>query len=226
MVLSKLKEPPILGTIVFSAAALSVTSLLIFVGWQLYITAGKPTADFYAKLGELALQLAVVVIVGAFVKAVVDWGISQRMRHTEKLEARKEFMKRIRAVHVSIQNARDLMNAHRSPKTWGEQSRRLMELRPEIEEISEDLKASKNLFEKEQEIIDGLEGIISYLKKAGEEYVKCHDAVRGGNLVQTIEEQNMMWVRDFMAEGEDYLSGYAANLTKSKGAMRSDIYGG
>jgi DNA-binding transcriptional MerR regulator len=177
-----------------------------------------------------ALQLAVVVIVGALVKVVVDWGTSQRARYREKLEDRKEFMRRIRAMHVTIQNARDLMNAHGSPKTWREQSRRLMELRPEVEEIFEDLKASGTLFEKQKEISDGLEAIIAYLQRAGDEYVRSNEAVEGGykagrSLRETIDQESMTWVRDFMAGGEDYQKSYEANLGKSKGAMRLEVYG-
>ena len=230
MASSQPKKAPIVGTVVFAAVALCVAAFSILLGWQLYATAAKPLTDFYTKLGELALQLAVVVIVGAFVKVLVDWGTSQHARYAEKIEKRKEFMRRVRAMHVTIQNARDLMNAHRSPKTWGEQSRRLMELRPEVEDISEDLKASGNLFANQIAIVDGLEKIISYLQSAGDEYVRSHDAVASGHktgksLDLTIDEKNMTWVRDFMAGGEDYKSNYEANLTKSKGAMRSEVYG-
>lgn len=228
---SKLKKSPVLGTVIFSAAAFSMVGLLIFVGWQSYATAGKPSVDFYAKLGELALQLAIVVIIGTFVKVIVDWGTSQRIRHTEKLEAQKGFMKRVRAMHVSIQYARELMNAHHTAKTWAEQSRRLMELRPEIEEISEDLKASKNLFEKQEAIISGLEEIIKYLEEEKDEYVNHHESVDNGFkngkcLKETIAENKMTWVRDFMDGGDNYSNSYKENLTNLKGAMRSEIYGG
>ena len=219
-----------LGTALFGAIAIGVAVASVLVGRHLYNVASKPATDFYAKLGELALQLAVVVIVGALVKVAVDWGASQRARYLEKLEARKEFMRRVRAMHVTIQNARDLMNAHHSAKTWGEQSRRLMELRPEVEEISEDLKASDSLFAEQTEIVNGLEAIISYLAKAGEEYVKNHNLVdirhrAGHSLSSTIDNCKMIWVRDFMAGGEDYKNNYEANLTKSKGAMRAEVYG-
>lgn len=90
--------------------------------------AGKSLADFYTELGELALQLAVVVVIGALIKAVADWGTSQRRRHAEKLETR--ILRRVRALYVTVANARDLMNAHRTPKTYRKQSRRLMLLRP------------------------------------------------------------------------------------------------
>ena len=105
-----------------------------------------------------------------------------------------------------------------------------MELRPEIEEISEDLKASRRLFEKQAAIIEGLEAIISYLAKAGEEYVRSHGAVDSDykinkSLADTILQRDMTWVHDFMTGGPEYQRNYEANLTKSKGAMREEVYG-
>src|SRR5262249_14241101 len=131
---------------------------------------------------------------------------------------------------VTIQNAKDLVNAHQSAKTWGEQSRRLMELRPEVEEIVEDLKVSDGLFARQTEIVDGLEGIISYLAKAGKEYVRSHDVIASGHkagksLSETINKESMTWLRDFMVGGEGYKNNYEENLTRSKGAMRAEVYG-
>src|SRR5262245_26709952 len=126
--MSTRKKPPIGGVILFTAIAIGAAVAPVVAGWYLYELAAQPKAGFYGKLVELALQLAVVVIVGALVKVVVDWGGSQRARYREKLEARKEFMRRVRAMHVTIQNAKDLINAHQSAKTWSEQSRRSMEL--------------------------------------------------------------------------------------------------
>jgi len=227
------KKPPILGTILFALIAISVAFGSTLVGYRLYILARKPIPDFYTKLGDLALELSVVVIVGALIKAVVDWGTSQRRRHDEKIETRLEFMKRVRAMHVAVENSRDLLNAHGTPRTYGEQSRRLMELRPEVEEISEDLKASSDLFEEQRIIVDGLEGIVNYLRQGGEEYVRCHEAVDAGfnpqnarlSFFSTAESKGMEWIRDFMGAGREYRRNYVANLSKAKGTMRSEIYG-
>jgi len=96
------KKPPMLGTALFGAIAIGVAVASVLVGRHLYNVASKPATDFYAKLGELALQLAVVVIVGALVKVAVDWGASQRARYLEKLEARKEFMRRVLTVIIAV----------------------------------------------------------------------------------------------------------------------------
>jgi len=230
MEITSTRSAPMWGTVLLTVLAIAIAGVLIFVGLRLYTLGAKPLEDFYVKLGELALQLAVVVIVGALVKTVVDWGTSQRARYLEKLEARKEFLRRVRAIHVAIKYSRDLLNAHRSAKTWTEQSRRLMELRPDVEEISEDLKASPKLFAKNIEIINGLEGIITYLEEAAEEYVRSHEAVDSGynagkSLAQTIQDRNMTWIRDFIEGGEGYKKKYEANLSRSKSPMRLEVYG-
>ena len=224
------KKPPILGHVFFVAVAVGAALASVGIGWYLYRIAAKPAGDFYTKLGELVLQLAVIVIVGALAKIAVDWGASQRVRDLEKHEAQKEFMRRVRAMHVTVQNARDLMNAHQSAKTWGQQSRRLMQLRPDVEEISEDLKASHGLFAKQGDIIEGLEGIILYLAAAGKEYVRSHAAVDAGykagrDFSDTLAHESMDWVSDFLAGGDGFSEKYEANLVKSKGAMRSEVYG-
>jgi len=139
-------KPPITGTVLFLSltALLAVACIVLAKYLYLYSAASdqNPQIEFYKKSGELALQLALVVIIGGLLKLLIDWGTSQRARHIARQEQRNEFLKRVRKIHVAIQNARDLMNAHGSAKTWGEQSRRLMQLRSEVEEIIEDLKAS------------------------------------------------------------------------------------
>ena len=218
------------GWSLIASFGLLAVCVLLWGSLRLYDVAGRSRSDFYGKLGELALQLAVVVIVGALVKVLIDWGLSQHARYREKLEAQRELIRRVRAMHVTVQNAKDLLTAHQSARTWGEQSRRLMELRPEVEEIAEDLKVSQKLFSRQAEIIAGVEGIVSYLATAGAEYIRSHDAVDsdcklGKKLADTIRKEGMTWIQDFMDGGAAYRKGYEANLTRSKGAMRAEVYG-
>src|SRR6185437_12043362 len=102
--------------------------------------------------------------------------------------------------HSTVESSRVLMRAHSSPKTWTEQSRRLMELRPKVEDISEDLKMSASLFANQKEIVEGLGGITEYLRRAETEYEECHQDVVGNDQVRehfekTIKNRNMIWVR-------------------------------
>lgn len=225
-----LKKPSMLGPALFASIAVGMAAMLVFVGRYLYSLSDKAGPEYYAKLGELTLQLAVVVIIGTLLTLILEWGASQRARDLKKREDQKEFLRRVRAMHVTIQYANDLMNAHLSPRTWGKQSRRLIRLRSEVEEIVEDLKASDGLFKRQPAIVDGLEAIISYLGDARKEYVDSHSAIDSGykageGFSETIDKKKMSWTRDFIARGEIFQNRYEANLTRSKGAMRKEVYG-
>jgi hypothetical protein len=110
-----------------------------------------------------------------------------------------------------------------------------MQLRIDVEEISEDLGASPGLFMKQQEIRAGLEGIINYLQECEDEYEKHHNDVihdphatnpgKDGDLCDVVKQRGMTWMQDFMKGGKDYKNKYITHLTKAKGTMRSEVYG-
>jgi DNA-binding transcriptional MerR regulator len=227
--IGRLAKPPLRGTLVFTIFAICLAFLLLVIGWRLYDMGEKKGTEYYALLGELIMQLAVLAVAGALFNFLFHWGTSQSARYFEKLAERKEFLRRVRTMHVTIQNARDLLNADSSAKTWNEQSRRLMELRAEVQEICDDLQESGRLFEQQIAIVDDLKAIIKYLKKGDEEYVRCYVAVDEGDkaassLSNTIEHEKMTWVRDFMDKGDEYTKRYEKHLKASKGAMRREIY--
>lgn len=231
MTISGPKKPPLFGRFLFVAAAIGAACASVLLGYWLYFLGQKPMTDFYAKLGELALQLSIIVIVGALIKVIVDWGASQRERHLERIAKRLDLMRRVRAMHVTVENCRVLMNAHNTPKTYTEQARRLMELRTEVQEICEDIRASADLFAGRVALIQDLESIISYLEENSAEYIRSHDAMdpsaKGDRqtFLTALEQRKMQWVRDFMDEGAKYDSQYGANLSKAKDTMRSEVYG-
>lgn len=160
---------------------------------------------------------------------------AQMERRRTKLETQMDFLRRVRAMHVTIGYARDLLNAHRSAKTYVEQMQQLMKLRADVEEISEDLKASPHLFKLQQKIVDGLEGIIEYLSEAGNEYKRHHNDVisdprathptANEDLYDVVKQRDMKWTQEFIEGGRDYKTRYVDNLTRAKGTMRSEIYG-
>jgi hypothetical protein len=216
----------------FVAFALVFSAGLAWAGSTAFAGGGKSRADYLAKVGELFLQLAVIVVVGGLAKAVIDWGVAIKTRAIERNEQRLDLLRRLRAVHVAVSNARDLLNAHGSAKTWSEQMRRVMGLRTEVEELSEDVKASTDLFSQKVEICKGLEEIVRFLKNGRDEYVAHHRNVDadfkrdkdGYLLSKTIEDQKMDWVRELMESGARFES-YTANLVKAKVAMRNETFG-
>ena len=182
------------------------------------------------KLGELSLQLVVIVVIGAGIKTIIGWRDAKLAEYGEKLRSRDEFLKRVRAVHVTVERARTLLEAHRSAKTYGEQLRELIRLRPEAEEIIEDLRVSQSLFAEQDAILQGLEGIVGFLQEGATEYVRNHNNVdsgwKNGEAWESLmAKHEMNWVRDFVEQGEQFTEKYENNLINSKGKMRQEVHG-
>ena len=219
------------NTAAFVAGAAAVAVALILAAGALYSEIPDGRDEFERQLANLMLQLALIVIAGALVKALIEWGTTQRARHAERADNRMDLLRRVRRMHFTIDAARTLLRAHRSAKSYGEQVRRLMELRPEVEEISEDILASRDLFSDPQGIRGGLEAIVNYLVEAEREYDVGggHEQVDAGykagkTLDETINRFELTWVKDFMAGGPGFETSYVEVVKRTKAIMRADVY--
>lgn len=231
--------PPHLRPWFFAFVTLFLSSALVGAAWRLYSFAGKSNADFLQKTAELSLQLAVIVVIGGAVKAIADWRSAERDRIaeqaaerreliSEQAAQRREFARRTREMHVTIELARDLLRAHRSPRTYAKQLQNLLRLRFQVEDLREDFSRAGDLFQARAEILSGLDGVLDFLQGGREEYERAHQFV-GENwpkttFEDTIAEHKMEWVRTFIA-GEGPYEEYLKSLGKSKGRMRSEVYG-
>jgi hypothetical protein len=223
--------PFLLRTWVFVLGSVLLAALLVFASYRLYLVADK-RSDFLVKLGEYALQVAIIVLAGAAVKQLLEWRATVRMERTHQADLRREFLRRLRAVHITVLNARDLMAAHRTPKTWAEQSRKLIESIPVLQEIGEDLQVAEALFGGEQEaILKGIEGMAAYLERCRHEYMKNHEVV-GSNredqrlLESAIDSRKMAWTSDFMDGKGSFEVEYVTELLKAKLPMREAVMSG
>ena len=217
---------PILRMFFFYALLVAFAAALLLLGYVLY-QADPDT--FQRRFADLLLQLSVVVVIGGVIKLLIDWGAKINSRFRASREQKIDFLRRVRDISVRVNYAQDLLNAHKSGKTYGERLREIILMRGEIIEIVEDLKANRNLFEQQSEIERALIEINKYLNRGREEYIKCHDKVdadaKKGKKIQTsIEQLDMKWTKDFMASGEDYSSNFYDELFESKGKMRTQAY--
>jgi len=225
------KGPIVLRRPVFAALSLVLAATFAFLSKQLFELSGKGS-DFTSKLGEHALQIAVIVLVGAAVKEFLEWRTNARANHALRVDLRADFLRRLRSVHMSVLNSRVLMRAHKSAKTWAEQSRRLIASIPELEEIAEDLRVAPALFgEHQPSILNGLEGVVRYLERCREEYVASHEFVDSDwhsrkVLADTIDERRMSWAKDFLAAEGTFSSDYTRNLLNAKLPMRQAVFAG
>lgn len=135
---------------------LVVALLVLIFGWG-WTGFGPETSDpkQHAKTLWDWLQLLIipsVLVVGGFSLNLIqkrrEDEVAQRRKALEneaaqrqrKLDTQMDFMRRVRAMHVTIKNAEDFLNAHNNGKTYFEQLYNLMRLQTDVGEISEDLK--------------------------------------------------------------------------------------
>jgi hypothetical protein len=144
---------------------LAIACGLVWLAKCLYNSVSAGDSGFREKFAELLLQLALIVVVGGaaggVVKAAVDWIARQRIRQREHADRQLDLFRRVRGMHVAIENSRTVMRAHRQTphkgaSTYHEQSMRLIELRPEMEEVSQELTVGKDLFLDQATIASGL----------------------------------------------------------------------
>jgi hypothetical protein len=222
------QEPLLLRRPVFVIGSFVLALLFSLFAYWLYVMINQEK-EFTTKLGELALQIAILVIAGAAVKEFVDWRITIRTSIERRKELRREFLQRLRDIHAKIMYSRDLMRAHQSAKTWSEQSRNIMQIINGIEELSEDLKASPDLFTQQDKIISNIEGIVSYLDKGRDEYIQNHDKVEsaykdGRRLIDAVKIHKMAWVDDFMNGNNTFETQYILLIRNAKAPMRQAVY--
>ncbi|HJN73876.1 MAG TPA: hypothetical protein QGF58_08090 [Myxococcota bacterium] len=166
--------------------------------------------DCRTELGGGLLELALLLLVGIWVKPFVDDVLASRDRAAARARQREDFLRRVRDVHGTIMSARDLMNAHGSARTYGEQMRRLLELRAEVVEITEDVKVSAHLFEEHNVLVDGLEDLVVWLEG-------------GDSLHETLEASEMTWVRGLM-DMEGTFEAYDESIRAVKSTLRKTVY--
>lgn len=222
-------RPFILRRVPFAFIAILLAIVFVFVSWYFYNKAKTSKDEFDLKLGEHALNIAIVVLIGAAIKEFIDWRTLEKDRLAKNESLRMEFFKRIMDIHLRIMYSRDLMQAHMSAKTWSEQSRELMQRIRELAELYEDLSAAPDLFTQQDSILEGINGIMEYLEGCRKEYMKNHiyvdiDWKKSHGLRHTIKKYNMVWFKYFVAESKEHETGYTKNLQNAKFAMREEVY--
>ncbi len=201
------------------------------VALVMYREAGKETTAVYGKLGDLMLQISLVVVATTLLKLIfVDWRSELQARLSERESKRIDFLTRMREVHVTVAIARERLLAHGSPKTYSEELQTLMKIRFKLEDLVAEMEASRDIFSDSKGIVDSAKQIVSYLKEAGEEYIAKHDHVDPGgkqdkaNFKAFLSNHNPEWVSDLLKADERYKK-YEAALDGSKGKMRTELYG-
>ncbi|MBA2559664.1 MAG: hypothetical protein H0V07_07185 [Propionibacteriales bacterium] len=222
-------QDTLLHQVLVGGGLVAVAAVVGLIAWRLF--EGSSPDTFGRALAGLLLQLALIVVLGAAIKFVVDSYADRRARLDREQQERIELLRRMRAQHVKVAFAQRLILAHQTGKTYTEQLRVLMIVGAELEDLAEDVRATVDLFGDDHgTVIFGIEEIVSYLAEGSAEYVECHakvdaDAVAKKNLEHMIRTHNMVWVKEFIAPSPSFPDSYAQSLAKCKGRMRQHAYG-
>ena len=217
------------------------TTLLLFMIWLLlvlasvyifnYVDSTQGLNDFLEQLAKLLLQAAIIVFIGAVLNFILNRLYKQKEKEEADRQNRIEFLRRVRAVHTTIQTSQTLLIAHKSPKTYVEVMRKLIQLVYDVIEIEEDLKVTVDLFSEKTKMVSALENISSYIKEGVEEYKKFKKYVESkydknvdDNLSPAINERDIKWLNDFWNGDGDYKSIYGINITVIKSELRKAVY--
>jgi len=222
------RRPTVLSPLAVAAVGIAAAVVLVLVAKPIFEVSGSDS--FERKVAELLLQLALVVVLGALVKLLIDSYADRKARLDADNAKRADLLRRVRAEHVKVASAQQLLLAHNSGRTYSTQLQILMLAVPELEDIAEDIRAAPTLFGPDNStIVDGIEAMVAYLKQGADEYVRCHrhvdaDAQAGRSLDVTIREWDMDWVRDLGRAAPAFPARYAAAVDASKGLIRTHIY--
>jgi steroid delta-isomerase-like uncharacterized protein len=204
-------------------AAIAIFAVLVVVAELFYAhTKGAKPFDSYANL---LLQLASFIFGGLILTPLIEHINKQR----DKRSKRMDFLHRMRESHVRIANAQRLIYADSSPETYREQMRLLMLVTPKLEDIERDIDATTDLFCKKRgdkaEIQEGICEIVAYLDEGYDQYAEWQR--NGGTTVdyKTLRERKIKWLGELI-ECKRYMpKRYTRALDKSKGMIRSYVYG-
>jgi hypothetical protein len=201
----------------------------------------KSYDQFVENAAALLLELGMLVIFGLLIGVLINNGVTRRARKLEELQRLKEFIRRAAAINAKVQNARDLLVAAWSGKTWGEQSRRLMEVRPEVEDLSEDVKFSSELFSNPVDVLQKLQKIADYLEEGRKEYLEKRDEIEDAYNTSQIKEEgkkreraqgafdskllSMPWAIGLVTGRDAYKTDFEPSIIEIKKILRTAVYG-
>jgi hypothetical protein len=201
-------------------AAAIITAFIVGAG--LFYAQTKGTKPF-GSYANLLLQLTAFIVVGLILTPLIEYINKQR----DKRSKRMDFLRRMRESHVRIANAQQLIYADPSPGTYRQQMRVLMLVTSKLEDIEQDIAATTDLFCKKRgdqaEIQEGIKYIVRYLNEGYDQYAKWQR--NGGTTAEYKTLRKTEWLGKLIKCERCMPKEYLCALTKSKGKIRSYVYG-
>lgn len=104
------RRRPLLRPYGFAVLGLVVAVVLVVIAKAIFD--GSRPDTFRREFADLSLQLALIVVLGALVKLLIDSYAERRTRVEQDHAKRVELLRRVRAQHVKVAYAQRLILAH------------------------------------------------------------------------------------------------------------------
>jgi hypothetical protein len=227
---------------------LAVAVVLVSVARQVY-DSGNPHS-FSSVLASGVLGGAGVVVFGAAITGLLAFATEIRTLAERNTNKRLELFHRMRAAHVRIALAQQVLRAQGNVDVYHAQMQGLMQVTKDLEEIREEVRVSGELYAEEDRlsISEGVAQIIIFLQEGIAQYTSwCREGTRsriwwpsaktqprdhrsGTWLVQLVEERESCRSRLLPSDQAweprgNMPNDYDVGLEKSKLVMRAYVYG-
>ncbi len=121
-------------------------------------------------LAKTFAQLAVIGVIGAFIKWLLDNHDQTKRARDTTMGLRKDVWRDLRGVYGEVEKARSLIEGAKSALTYGNQLRHIMDLRSLLGEIRHEVAISRDTFSNQDAVKNYVKGMEKYLDRLIEEY--------------------------------------------------------
>lgn len=227
---------------------LAIALLLVAVAGQVY-DSGNPDG-FPSVLASGVLGGAGVAVFGAAITGLLTVATEIRARTERNTNKRLELFRRMRAAHVRVALAQQVLRTQGNGAEYNAQMQGLMQVTKDLEEIREEVRVSGNLYAKDDRlsIVKGIAQIITFLQEGIAQYTSwCQEGTMsrswwrfnrprppdhrsGAWLVQLVEERDSPRSRLHFSNERweprgNMPNDYDNGLEMSKLVMRAYVYG-
>ncbi len=196
--MQKLLVPICVAVLIVSAAVVA------WVYWS--VDAGEMSDTIReairVDIAKTFTQLAVLGVIGAFIKWLLEGYDSFRRERDARDRAKRELWRDLRQVYAEVMKARDLIDAEQTPLAYGAQLSRLMDARASLGEIRHEVKLWPGLFKQDEEIAERILQMERYLDdQLIQEYRNNYAALSGAPSLAAAASQLPM-LQDYLSSDE------------------------
>ncbi|MDB5013203.1 MAG: hypothetical protein JWQ25_1405, partial [Daejeonella sp.] len=153
--------------------------------WMLHLTWTDSTPNvLLVEMGKTGASLSLITVIGGLVQWILKERDTAMQRQKEKLTFYKNVLSDFKSVYDKVENARLLIQAHRTAKTYGEQMRELINGVVILHNVKRALNPEFPILQ--QELSSPIQAMILFIKDLLNEY---RDNYKRISVLQEIDQK-------------------------------------